>query len=981
MIGLGRLVKPVGEPTTDWLSLTEGPVHVSDEELQILVRRLVGTLRERQTEGLLAALAPILEERNRAVSDVLSHDGASILKTYDRLILAALSNRYDALDLAISKTSIAVAEIDGAGLISYANEALKKMVQDPTGRDFASLFGPRSRDVRNALSSGRRQTLRLDLQRGNLPSVHLRGEIGPLSDEYNRLGAYALLLGVEGENARFDALPDGILRLNQEGSVVFASKRAKELFGDSNDLLRGRPVGELFRNSTGSFSQIDYWSNSADGHKELTEILPLDGREAMPIRLTVVPSFDTAESRSGWVLTIVPIASELAQAELQRLLSTPNCEPEDLVRGIMSAIRRVLPYDLATFGVYTEDLKYHNTLVVYPQPEWPWTTAWFPLGSGAREFLLGGHTWGDIQTTTKEVAPDVEGDPVFEHILESGLTRFVTLPITGGGQEVRAALTLLSKEAGRFDGSEIALMRELGVEKALLIAEANIVRQHDDRIRVLEERLAVATEYRKLADALAQGVADCFGWDYVAIFAVDRRDNLFRLISQCNRTASPDVRDTYTQALTEGLLGAAFRANAARAEPNIEAGVTHGYKPVVSGRRSALAMPIRVVQHAAKSTSDEIEWLLSVESSQRNAFQGPGMEALKKLLALCQGVLRQRWQKAVQTSLLDAVEQAVIIVDRAGKIRLTNRWANALLCRPSELLLGRMLADFGAQESDRELLRSTSLLAQDRVTLSADGAVIVPTLASRISINDDYRHQLLLLTDLREQEQQSNWSYLEQTVNEVAQNARLSLMLADGLVRDATKELVENSSVSRVLEAALRHLGKADITYERLANTLAVRQEPDRPAEIFDALEILRQAVADLPDDDVWHCNLTDLVDTKRFKAFMVSGWPDQLSFAFRSLLGNLLLQRPSDEKISITLCNTSGGNLRILFALPASSKAPGSERPAGRIEAAEQKAREAASLAPDAVALAVRRHHGEFQIDAEEGSTLTFKIELQPVS
>jgi hypothetical protein len=52
-----------------------------------------------------------------------------------------------------------------------------------------------------------------------------------------------------------------------------------------------------------------------------------------------------------------------------------------------------------------------------------------------------------------------------------------------------------------------------------------------------------------------------------------------------------------------------------------------------------------------------------------------------------------------------------------------------------------------------------------------------------------------------------------------------------------------------------------------------------------------------------------------------------------------------------------------------------------GRIEAAEQKAREAASLAPDAVKLAVRRHHGEFQIDAESGSTLTFKIELQPVS
>jgi PAS domain-containing protein len=958
-------------------------MRVSDEGFQTPIRQLVGLFRERRTEGLLAVLAPILDERNRALSGGLSHDGVSILKSYDHLILVALSKRYDALDMAISQTSIAVAEIDGAGLISYANEALKSMVPDALGRDFASLFGPRSRDVRDALASGRRESLRLDLQRGALSSVHLRGEIGPLSDEHDRSGAYALLLDVEGENARFDALPDGILRLDSEGRVVFANKRAKEMFSDRSDLLRGRPVGELFGNHTEASSPIDHWAHSADGHKELTEILRLDGRGALPIRLTVVPSFDTAESRSGWVLTVVPIAGELAQAEMQRLLSTPDCEPEALVRGIMHAIQRVLPYDLATFGVYTEDMKYHNTLVVHPQPDWSWTTAWFSLGDGigVREFLLGERTWGDTEATTKAVAPEVEDDPVFQHILASDLTRFVTLPITGGGEHVRAALTLFSKEAGRFDGSEIKLMRELGVEKALLIAEANIVRRHDDRIRALEERLSVATEYRELADALAQGVADCFRWDYVAIFEVDRQEKLFRLTSQCNRTKNPSVRENYTQGLTEGLLGTAFQANAPRVEPDIEAGAKFGYKPVVSGRRSALAVPIRVVQQGAKPTSDEIEWLLCVESSQRNAFQGPSMEALKKLLALCEGVLRQRWQKAVQTSLLDAVEQAVIIIDRAGKIRLTNRWANALLCRQGELLLGQTLADFGAEELDRQLLRSSSLLAQGSVTLSAGEAVFVPTLATRIAINDDYRHQLVLFTDLRELEQQSNWSYLEQTVNEVAQNARLSLMLAEGLVRDATKELLENSSVSEVLEAALRHLGKADITYERLANTLAVRQEPDRPAEIFDALDVLRQTVADLPDDDVDHCDLTDLVDTKRFTAFMISGWPDQLSFAFRSLMGYLMLQRPADSKIIIALRTTAEGNLRIVFAVATSSNAPASERPVGRIGAAEQKAREAASLAPDAVALAVRRHHGEFQIDTEEGSTLAFKIELRPIT
>src|SRR5262249_22060507 len=154
------------------------------------------------------------------------------------------------------------------------------------------------------------------------------------------------------------------------------------------------------------------------------------------------------------------------------------------------------------------------------------------------------------------------------------------------------------------------------------------------------------------------------------------------------RTGSPNVDRGYIQPLTEGLLGTALRENDWRTEPNLEAGSQHGYKPVVPGRRSALAIPVRVVHEAAKPTSDEIEWMLSIESGQRNAFQGPDIVSLKELLAQCEGILRQRWQKAVQASLLDAVEQAVVFVDRAGKVRLTNRWANTLFRSQGDLLLG-----------------------------------------------------------------------------------------------------------------------------------------------------------------------------------------------------------------------------------------------------------------------------------------------------
>jgi PAS domain S-box-containing protein len=371
-------VIPTAGPLADQTSIIELPAH---EDFDQFIGKLVGFLRERGPGGLGAVFAPLLAERNSVLAQELSNTGAAILENYDRLLMTALSKRYDSLDAALSQTSFAVAEIDGLGFISYANDALKKLLPDAVGRDFSALFGPRSRDVRTALATNRRQTLRLDLHRGNLPSVHLRGEIGPLTDEFARSGAYALLLGVEGEEARFDTLPDGILRLDPDGKIVFANRRAEDIIGASRDELQGRQAASLFGAcdlADTSSQTIADWLQSPDGRRNNAELLPLSGGTT-PVRITVAPSFDTAASRAGAIVTIVPIAEELVRTQLQQLLSVPNCEPEELVRGVMEAVRRIVPYDLATFGVYTEDLNYHKTLVVHPRPDWKWTTAWFSL--------------------------------------------------------------------------------------------------------------------------------------------------------------------------------------------------------------------------------------------------------------------------------------------------------------------------------------------------------------------------------------------------------------------------------------------------------------------------------------------------------------------------------------------------------------------------------------------------------------------------
>ena len=745
-------------------------------------------MRERNPGGLKQVLAPLLAERNGALAQELSGDAEELLKWYDRLIMDALSKRYDSLDAAVSVTSFAIAEIDGVGLISYANDALKKLLPDALGLDFAALFGPRSHDVRSAIADHRRETLRLDLHRGNLPSVHLHGEIGPLTDELSRSGAYALLLGVEGEEARFNTLPDGILRLDPEGKVVFANRRAEHLIGASRNELQGQQAASLFRacDDTDNTSQnIADWLRSPDGRRSRVDLLALNGGTT-PVRITVAPSFDTADSHAGAIVTIVPITDELVKTELQQLLSAPDIEPEEIVRGVMNAVGKIIPYDLATFGVYTEDLKYHKTSLSILGPTGNGQRLGSPSEKEFRDYLLGDHTWGsDLHAIATTLTPGIDEDEVLRQILESGMRGFVTLPIAGGGRRVRASLTLHSRQAGCYDGHEITQMRTFGVEKALLIAEANILRRREERVRELQQLLSSASGNKELAHALADGIANCFGWDYVAVFAVDRRAKLFRLIYQCNRTGDRGVDPKYTQPLTEGLLGSALRDNAPLAEPNIEAGSQFGYKAVIPGRRSALAIPVRVTQQAQKPAPDDIEWILSVESSQKNAFRGPDVISLMDLLSQCENILRQRWLKAVQSSLLDAVEQAVVIVDRAGKLRLTNRWANTLFGFHSQLLLGQRLNQFGADHSDRRLLISTDPISQVPLTLSIDRGVLIPTLASQRPLNDDHGHRLWLFTDLREQAQQSSVSYLEETVNEVAQNARLPLQIAESLVRKA----------------------------------------------------------------------------------------------------------------------------------------------------------------------------------------------------
>lgn len=936
----------------------------SEEEL---IRSVVGQLRERKND-LSQILNPLLKARNQNITTAKPESILQILYDADRLLLEILSRRYNELDQAVRNAAFALAEIDGEGFISYANAAFSALVPGAVAMNFAALFGPRAVDVERALDKGEKTSLRLDLSRGDQQPIQLRGEFGPLTDERGRRGAYALLLDVQAEEQRLNASPDAILRLDTRGVILFANRQAETLLGALRRELVGRPAKAFFspRGLEASGSEvIEAWLR-ADGIKEEADALTRTG-PPVPVRVSIMPWFDTVDRRCGTLLSVVPIAQELAGAELERLL-TQRLEPEVLVQRVLRAVRGVVPYDLATFSIFTDRMRHQRTLVLEPPPERVWATRWFPVDNRSLEWLRAGQTWGDdLASTVREVAPAIEEDSAVQEILARGLQSFLTLPIWTGNDAFGATLTLLSTPERRYGDADLQRLRDLGVERALAIAEQLLRRRREKRLKSFKDELAKAPSMQRAAKILASGITSCFDWDYAAVFRVDRRGKQFRLFEQYSSARLPQLPLNFELPLDAGLLGVTLSEGKPRiVHDAAEEPPEHGYLRMIPERASAMAVPLRI--------GGRIEWIVVAASEQRNAFEGPDLRALQELVAECQYVLNQDWQETLNASLLDAEDQAVVVVDAGGVVRRANSRASRLFGRERSTLLDTALKDYGKGRQDQLRLSSPKPVNRAHIVLCIADGIYAPVLATQRDIKDDYNHRLWLFSDVREWNLRRELRYLEETVSEVAQNVRVPLLTAGSLIRGAVREIAGSTpdGYKDMLGSAISYLRKADITYERLAGALSAQKEPEQPGQLFDALQVLREEIGALPEEDL---PCIELDEALLYRRFDVSGWPEGLGFAFRSLLDFLLLRRPvagkvrvggedrpDEKRLGMRFRVTGAGALPQAHLAQAGLAVDESAAPdSDPIAQAELLARSNASLAPRSIEAVVRQHGGTF--------------------
>jgi PAS domain-containing protein len=940
-------------------------------------REIISKLQDRNV-GIQNALAPLLEEYHRvlASNDGISPSVAETLRVLQQALLDVLSLRYDALDAAVRDSVIPFTEINGEGYVSYANDAFTRLVPEARGQAFAPLFEARASDVMQALSLSRSSSLRVDLWvDGHLQQF--RAEIGPLRDEAGAKGNYALLLAQRAEEMRQDTAVDGIVRIDMLGTIRFANTKARELFNWPDEQPIGQPLATLFRSDAQhSGDPVSRWIAAGRGLTDTVQLVQHHDRPS-PVRVSVMPNFDDQGRQSGLLINFCSLSEETAREKLKSLLSV-HADPTTVIREAIRTLRVAVPNDMATFGVYSEDMRYFRALIVDPEPDWEWSTRWFEVAPSAPAWLRSGNTYtNDLRRLIADWAPEQQDDPVFQGVTRKGLNQMLVLPVPDPGGRFRSALSLLSRDRA-YGSNDLRILRDLGLEEIMQSADAAMERAQAARVRGLKERLNTAKCARELARRLAEGVVQSFGWEYAAVFRVDRAKNRFVLFEQHDAVKGKLTVDAhYQQGLDQGMLGHAYGCQKLVVLPRVEEdgteytdadGLTFTYIRTAGDRqKSAMIVPLHV--------RGRIELLLDLESTQVNAFVGPDQVLAKSLADDCAQIFDGRWHEAISTSLMDAIDQAAVIVDSVGVIRQVNAAAAPIFGRH----LGVPLTALGAGDADRNRLAKALPREQVRVTLALQhgetAPVNIPTLALQQPLNDDYEHCLWLFTNLQEQQWQRDWRYLDETVSEVARHTRAPLLIADGLLRSAAAMLRKPDVAERcvnMLVRAANHLSKADLTFERLSETLTARQAPVEPSTRFDALALLRHEIEVLTAEDAEAVDRSSLPED----SFLLSGWPERLGFAFRSLLGAVLALR-GEQPVQVAAEICAKGRLVIRFALPTVPPDFLGPADADPIAEGEKRARQMVALAPEAVASAVEQHGGELILPPPNAESWIYLIHL----
>jgi PAS domain-containing protein len=840
-------------------------------------------------------------------TDVATDELVSGLFRVDRAVEDCLARTLIAHEKFIDNTLHAFCEFDQSGVITFANVKMLEWAPGCTGKELAAFFGKMAPDVRKTLSSrGRRRLHQLELV-GSGKHYSVLAEFGSVKARGPTSG-YALLVDmselVEAEHKALEAAPYGMLKLDSKYRVVYANRQALEYTQRAAEDVVGRDPVDFITDPESRREVLRQRSERSSGRGGQYSILLDRAKGDAPLHLSVtgVPSFNTAGEFNGTLTALQPIDHEIARREIAQLVATKT-DHRALFEGIVEIVGRFVSFDWADLSLYTRKGDYALSFCRVPETGRDYPTRWWPIAPYFQNWIKEPHPLMSDMLADIKKRPDArkaltaDGE---ELISSDGRKALVALPIRRENRII-GALSLTSKEVGKYNEDTLDLLKELGIDQAMLTVFN--LREHDERYFVsqLLKKISATTDHQQLAETIVGELARFYKFRNVSIFKINALRGYFSLLAQrLDDDGGSPIPPDYTQELDEGLLGLTLERGETvnlkdRGDGSVEAGK---FKQVAPETVAELCIPIRL--------RGRILWILNLEDTHKNAFAEPEIETIEGIVKQVDTIVEHLFQGLVLTQVLDVFPDGVVIASNKGNVLLCNDAARRLFERSNISLRTELASCLPAADLKRALSEQTSLPWATEIRGVKGKRTRV--LMSKFILPVEYDHVVLRLQDVTELEWKTDIERLEAALAEAASLVRVPLSLVSSHVRQMKK--ANESERADLADKALRQLGRVELTYDRIFASYGSNELPHEQKVPIDLDQIIDHILSELPVSDRAAVKLTACEEPVRVLATSY-----RLLFALESMLAYLLRARANANEITVEVRKPNEKSVEIVMA------------------------------------------------------------------
>jgi len=244
--------------------------------------------------------------------------------------------------------------------------------------------------------------------------------------------------------------------------------------------------------------------------------------------------------------------------------------PEKILEDVLSELRNLVDFDIATFVEYYGGGGANDTTLVRGRfamdgtETFTWPARWIEIDPALVTWMKGADLRIDNLEkfyATKVGAKALENSPVAQEYRKRGAHSVISVARIDG-ERLRGALSLARRrDKPAFSSDEQNRLAWLGLDRVMRIVSAAFhAKQQTLALRVAEVLdLAKVTEPTSaVAHRIVELIGKEFDWEYVGIFRVARARQQFELVAQYDPTGKLGVALSYTQPLEgreSGMLG------------------------------------------------------------------------------------------------------------------------------------------------------------------------------------------------------------------------------------------------------------------------------------------------------------------------------------------------------------------------------------------------------------------------------------------